>query len=153
MDDRHTLFKHEKVRVVFAHTRANHNDVKWCGFQRIGQLVRCGLAVKDEPNAGIIALIGSGLPATSRIIDRIVERGLLERRRHADDGRIMLVKTTRKGQDLDHLATFYEEINSILLEGFDEEERKAAFDMLIRMEKNAVNAIGSLGRWGPEREK
>lgn len=153
MDDRHTLFKHEKVRVVFAHTRANHNDVKWCGFQRIGPLVRCGLAVKDEPNAGIIALIGSGLPATSRITDRMVERDLLERHRHADYGRIMRVKTTRKGQDPDDLATLYEEINSILLEGFDEEERKVAFDLLIRLEKKRGECIWLVGPIGPRKRK
>jgi DNA-binding MarR family transcriptional regulator len=86
-------------------------------------------------------LIGNGLPATSRIIDRMIERDLLERRKDVNDGRVMLVKTTRKGQDLDHLATFYEEINSILLEGFDEKERETAFDLLIRLEQNASKAL------------
>lgn len=71
----------------------------------------------------------------------MVEHDLLERRRDADDGRIMLVKTTQKGQDLDHLAAFYEEINCILLEGFDEKERKTVFDLLIRLEQNASKAL------------
>lgn len=71
----------------------------------------------------------------------MIERDLLERRKDVDDGRVMLVKTTRKGQDLDHLATFYEEINSILLEGFDEKERETAFDLLIRLEQNASKAL------------
>lgn len=95
----------------------------------------------ELPVGALSSLIGTGLPATSRIIDRMVERDLLERRRDADDGRIMLVKTTQKGQDLDHLATLYEEINSILLEGFDEKERKTVFDLLIRLEQNASKAL------------
>jgi DNA-binding MarR family transcriptional regulator len=86
-------------------------------------------------------LIGNGLPATSRIIDRMIERDLLERRKDVDDGRVMLVKTTRKGQGLDHLAAFYEEINSILLEGFDEKECETVFELLIRLEQNASKAL------------
>lgn len=71
----------------------------------------------------------------------MIERDLLERRRDADDGRMMLIKATQKGQDLDHLATFYEEINSILLKGFDEKERETVFDLLIRVEQNASKAL------------
>jgi len=86
-------------------------------------------------------LIGSGLPATSRLTDRMAERGLVDRRRDETDGRITLVRVSKKGQALDHLATFYEDINTLLLEGFTEQERAAAFTLLHRLEQNAAKAL------------
>jgi len=87
-------------------------------------------------------LIGNGLPATSRIVDRMVERGLIERQRDKKDGRVMVIKSTNKGQELDCLIDFYKEINTILLDGFNEAERTLVFELLVRMEKNATNALG-----------
>ena len=86
-------------------------------------------------------LIGTGLPATSRIVDRMADRGLIDRRRDNNDGRITIVCVTDKGRELDHLASFYETINSIILADFSEKERKQAFDLLRRMEVNARKAL------------
>lgn len=84
----------------------------------------------------------SGLPATSRIIDRMAERGLVDRHRDKSDGRITRIKTTTKGRNLDHLAGFYAEINSTLLDGFNEQEIEIVFDLLMRLEQNASKALG-----------
>ncbi|MFZ5963458.1 MarR family winged helix-turn-helix transcriptional regulator [Thalassococcus sp. BH17M4-6] len=86
-------------------------------------------------------LVGSGLPATSRIIDRMIESGLVSRRRHQADGRVMVVALTDKGRELDHLADFYQRINDIMLKGFTEEEAAQAFDLLSRMQRNAQDAL------------
>lgn len=86
-------------------------------------------------------LIGSGLPATSRIIDRMADRGLITRRQDDSDGRSMIVGVTEKALELDHLANFYETINSVLFNDFSAEEREQSFDLLRRMELNATNAL------------
>lgn len=97
---------------------------------------------KGELTVGALSeLIGNRLPATSRLIDRMAERGLIERRKDNSDGRIMRIKASEKGQRLDHLADFYQEINTILLAGFDKQEREIVFDLLIRLEKNALRAL------------
>ncbi|MEM8823247.1 MAG: MarR family transcriptional regulator [Pseudomonadota bacterium] len=97
---------------------------------------------EDDLTVGTLAdLVGTGLPATSRIIDRMMDRGLVTRRRHETDGRVMVVAVTDKGRDLDHLADFYERINATLLDGFTAEERDQAFDLLGRMQANAEKAL------------
>lgn len=86
-------------------------------------------------------LIGSGFPATSRIIDRMVSRGLIARRQDETDGRIAIVSATDKARELKHLANFYETINKVLFAGFSAKERKQSFDLLHRMETNAKRAL------------
>jgi DNA-binding MarR family transcriptional regulator len=86
-------------------------------------------------------LIGTGLPATSRIIDRMAERGLVERRRDTTDRRVIVVTVTDRGRELDHLANFYHRINDVLLDGFDERERMLVFELLLRMQRNAERAL------------
>ena len=88
-------------------------------------------------------LIGTGLPATSRIVDRMAERGLVQRRHDATDKRVTIVGVTPLGQELDHLAGFYETINSAMFKGFSTQEKKQAFDLLQRMEMNARDALKS----------
>lgn len=91
--------------------------------------------------SAIAELIGTGLPATSRIIDRMAERGLVDRRRDATDRRAIVVTVTEQGLELDHLADFYHRINAVLLDGFDEQERVLVFDLLLRMQRNAERAL------------
>ena len=86
-------------------------------------------------------VIGTGLPATSRIIERMTDRGLVTRQRHKTDGRVMVVGLTKKGLELNHLADFHERINAILVSGFSEEEARIAFELLARMQLNAQNAL------------
>jgi DNA-binding MarR family transcriptional regulator len=95
----------------------------------------------DLTVGALAGLLGNGLPATSRIIDRMIERGLVERHRDTTDGRVARVKATEKAQDLAHLASFYEEINAVLLTGFSSQERDMIFDLLIRLEQNAADAL------------
>ncbi|MGC1439813.1 MAG: MarR family transcriptional regulator [Burkholderiaceae bacterium] len=98
-----------------------------------------------ELTVGALAeMVGTGLPATSRIIDRMADRGLIIRRRDDTDGRITLVAATDKARELEHLANFYETINTNLFAGFSAREREQTFDLLRRMELNARKAIESL---------
>lgn len=85
-------------------------------------------------------LVGTGLPATSRIIDRMVDRGLVSRRTHESDRRTIVVQVTELGNRMDHLSDFHERINDALLAGFSEEDRKKSYELLSRMQENAEKA-------------
>jgi DNA-binding MarR family transcriptional regulator len=95
----------------------------------------------DLTVGALAELVGTGLPATSRIVERMAVRGLVARRRHATDGRSMVVTVTEKGRALDHLSDFHERINALLLAGFSAQERAQAFSLLARMQQNAVTAL------------
>ncbi|MFY0690367.1 MAG: MarR family transcriptional regulator [Paracoccaceae bacterium] len=86
-------------------------------------------------------LVGNGLPAMSRIVDRMVDRGLVARRKHQKDGRAIVVILTDKGDELRHLSDFHQRINATLFEGFSPEEQDRAFSMLSRMQENAETAL------------
>lgn len=86
-------------------------------------------------------LTGNGVPATSRIVDRMADRGLVRRARDPQDKRSIRIVSTEKGDGLTHLATFYEQVNDALLDGFSQEERLLAFALLARMERNAETAL------------
>ncbi len=89
-------------------------------------------------------LVGNGLPATSRIVDRMMERGLVGRRKHKTDGRAIVVTLTDKGEELRHLSGFHEQINAALFLGFSQKEQSLAFSMLRRMQENAKDALEEL---------
>ena len=86
-------------------------------------------------------LVGTGFPATSRLIERMADRGLVSRRRDLADGRSTIVTVAEKAHALEHLANFYETINKILFSDFSAEERELSFKLLRRMEINAREAM------------
>ncbi|MEM8569261.1 MAG: MarR family transcriptional regulator [Pseudomonadota bacterium] len=94
------------------------------------------------PVRTLAEFVGTGLPAASRLVDRMAERALVTRRADPGDGRVTLVDVTEKGRALDHLASFYEQINAALFDGFTDAERELVFTLLKRMEENAVKALG-----------
>lgn len=93
------------------------------------------------PVGTLSKLLGTGMPATSRLIDRMEDRGLVQKKRDATDARVTVVDVTETGQSLDHLSQFFLEINETLMQGFTEPERVQVFDLLLRMEANAAAAI------------
>lgn len=89
----------------------------------------------------LAGLVGNGLPAMSRIIDRMVVKDLVVRQKDEDDDRVSIVALTKKGNDLRHLSNFHERINEILFEGFSSEERFLAFSLLSKMQINAEKSL------------
>lgn len=90
------------------------------------------LSLKD-----IAGLTGNSPPATSKIVDRMVTGGLLERQQDAEDRRAVTITLSTRGEELRPLSTFFETINQVLLEGFSEVEEQTLFDLLARAERNA----------------
>ncbi len=91
-----------------------------------------GLTISD-----LAAYSGNNAPATSRIVDRMIDKGLLLRKPDANDRRTVRIAATQAAKDLNHLASFFEDINSVLLIGFSGEEIDTLFSLLERAENNA----------------
>ena len=83
---------------------------------------------------------GNLLPATSRIVARMEDAGLVERRPDAQDRRAVRVYLTDKGNALSHLGEFYLQANARLLDGFSEAEVETLFDLLSRIQANATQS-------------
>ena len=87
--------------------------------------------------ADLASYSGNAAPATSRIVDRMAERGLVSRQNDPKDRRAVRVVLTQKGQALDHLAQMHEMVNTVMLDGISEEDASTLFALLERTEANA----------------
>ena len=76
-------------------------------------------------------------PTASGLVDRMVAKGLVVRQRTSDDRRKVFVRLTDKGRALSHLLSFYEQINTVLLSGFSDEEKETLISMMDRLIANA----------------
>jgi DNA-binding MarR family transcriptional regulator len=101
-------------------------------------VVLSALWQKDGLTVGAIAdYSGNNLPATSRILGRMIEKGLLRREEDEMDGRAVRVALCPAGEDLRGLAQFHEQVNAALMAGFSEQETAQLFALLARVEQNA----------------
>ncbi|MCD2179688.1 MarR family winged helix-turn-helix transcriptional regulator [Rhizobium sp. C1] len=74
-----------------------------------------------------------------RLIDKLSERGLVERRKHETDRRIWLLYMTDRGRELlSGMRELGEETRNESLEGIPDEERVRLFQMLETMKTNLV---------------
>ena len=85
----------------------------------------------------LAAYTGNNAPAASRIVDRMIEKGLLLRAPDEHDRRTVRIRLADKGEKLRHLAGFYEDINAILLDGFSAKEADLMFSLIKRADANA----------------
>ena len=85
----------------------------------------------------IADLTGNAPPAASRIVDRMVQNGLLVRQPDEQDRRAVVVNVSKKGESLRELSTVYETVNDILLHDLSDKEAELLFDLLDR-----VQAVG-----------
>ncbi len=83
---------------------------------------------------------GNALPATSRIIDRMIKADLVTRTADHADRRVVRIRLTAKGRSLEPLAGFWVDVNERLLAGFSEAERRTLFSLLERVLENARTA-------------
>lgn len=83
-------------------------------------------------------------PSTSNLIARMEKKGLLERKHDKQDRRQVKVFLTTQGKSLNHMVDFYNEVNEILLDGFDDEEKAQFSSMLERVIKNSQNKLDEL---------
>ena len=80
---------------------------------------------------------GNNVPAASRMVDRMVEAGLVERRGDDNDRRAVRVFLTGHAKTMSSLCGFYHSVNEVLMAGFSPQERKQLLDLLARVAANA----------------
>lgn len=78
------------------------------------------------------------VPAASRLVDRMVEQGLLKRKSCKDDRRVIEVWLTSRAKSMRELMNLYQDVNERILEGFSEAEAKRAAVYLERITANAT---------------
>lgn len=102
-----------------------------------------------QPTSELARYTGNALPATSRIIDRMIKDDLVTRTADPDDRRVVRIRLTAKGRSLEPLSAFWVEINERLLAGFDETEQRTLFTLLERVLENARTAAAAPACGGP----
>lgn len=101
-------------------------------------IVLAALWQRDSLTVGEISeYSGNNLPATSRILDRMIEKHLILRVPDETDRRAVRVSLTEKGEALRHLSGFHEAVNSALLDGIPSKDTDRLFALLERIESNA----------------
>lgn len=79
----------------------------------------------------------------SRAVRALIERGLMERRKHQSDGRSALLELTPAGRSVyDEVAPVALRHEADLLDGFTSEEIERLTDLLLRLEKRAEDLSG-----------
>jgi DNA-binding MarR family transcriptional regulator len=89
----------------------------------------------------LAAYMRATAPATSRLLGRMEERGLIERRTVDEDRRILQIRLTKKGWDLEHLRDLHEVVNNLVMDGLTASERTALSAGLERIAANAAKEV------------
>jgi len=127
MHDVDQLFEDQKMVVIPAHTRPDQDHVTGCFLWQ-----------KDSLSAGkIAAYSGNNIPATSRILDRMIEKKLVRRENDTEDRRSVRVALCDAGRALDHLKDFHNRVNATLLDKVSQAEVDLLFSLLERVEAKA----------------
>jgi DNA-binding MarR family transcriptional regulator len=93
-----------------------------------------------SPNRLAVAL-GTDTAGTTRLLDRLVAKGLVQRTRHPEDRRSILVEVTAAGRAvLPHLPPVFGQVTRVLLAGFSAGEIEQLSGMLRRMLTNLETA-------------
>jgi DNA-binding MarR family transcriptional regulator len=79
--------------------------------------------------------------ATSRLLGRMEERELIERRTVKENRRIIQIWLTEKGKELDHLKDLHKKVNACVLDGLSVAERKLLAKGLERIASNAIREV------------
>lgn len=115
-----------------------HSGVSRAEFDVLGALARNGGELRASDVTSLTMVSGA---ATTKHADRLVKIGLVERRRWEPDGRVVLLAITDAGRALvdEHYPARVAR-DRLLLDGLDEEERRALVTLLRRVTANAEAA-------------
>lgn len=91
----------------------------------------------------IAAYSGNNVPATSRILDRMIEKDLLQRQSDTEDKRAVRVALSDAGEKLRHLQGFQETVNATLLSGLSQRDAEHLSTLLDYVEGQARNWASS----------
>jgi DNA-binding MarR family transcriptional regulator len=97
---------------------------------------------QDGINVNVLAdYMRATASATSRLLGRMEERGLIERRTVNENRRILQIWLTEKGKEMDHLKNLHKKVNNCVLNGLTATERKVLAKGLERIASNAFRGV------------
>lgn len=100
------------------------------------------VALGENTQIQLAQLVGTDTAGMSRLVDRLVAKGLVTREANPDDRRSSVVVPTEAGRALlPRVMPLYGKVGGQLLDGFTEEEKDRAADLLLRMREN-LRALG-----------
>jgi len=125
-------FSCRAVNALTAELLAEHDLTvpQWIALSALWQ--RDGLTV-----TALARYTKATVPAASRLIDRMVEQGLLERRNREGDRRVVEIWLTPEARSMSGLVDLFRDVNERILEGFSDLEIKRTADYLERITANA----------------
>lgn len=94
----------------------------------------------------IASLTGNAPPATSRLVDRMIDAGLVTRTEAANDRRSVTVALAPRGEGLRHLQDIYQQVNAVLLRDLTADEAAALFALLDRVDRAGRDWLGQQGQ-------
>lgn len=101
-------------------------------------IVLAALWQSDNLTVGeVAAYSGNNIPATSRILDRMIEKNVIARRSDPKDRRAVRITLTDTGEGLRHLQDFHQTVNKILESGLTSQEALTLSRLLDKVEQNA----------------
>jgi DNA-binding MarR family transcriptional regulator len=87
----------------------------------------------------LAAVLDVGRAAAGAIVDRLSERGLVERRADVQDRRVWLVSPTAEGKEMGgKISAIDSDVAAMLRNGIDRRERQALAAVLVRMQTNLL---------------
>jgi DNA-binding MarR family transcriptional regulator len=114
-----------------------------CGVtaQQAALLLHAGR--QDSGPSQLMALLGTDTAGMTKLLDRLQDKGLLQRRPHPHDRRAVIIELTEQGRSLiPRLPPIFGRVTSQLLDGFTTDEVSQLTTMLQRMLDN-LRATGT----------
>ncbi|MGF0537043.1 MarR family winged helix-turn-helix transcriptional regulator [Agrobacterium sp. ES01] len=116
--------------------RARHSGLTRAQWQALAYISRN----EGIHNAALAELLSVEPISLTRVLDKLVEKGLVERRSHETDRRLRLMHLTAAGRDLlSSVSGVAEDTRVEAMEGLSEEEQALLVKMLEHVKSNLSN--------------
>ena len=135
-----------KLQDELVHHRAVWNAGPWLELDMSTPQLKALLLISEEKGIRMRELarrLGGSFSNATVLVDRLVDRGLVERLADPQDRRVVLVRATEEGQRLmEQLATSWRTLSAPLLEALDPEDLATVSEALRVLVKAAQDRQG-----------
>lgn len=119
------------------HMKRNEMLLKYGITSSQNKVLRCLWEEDGLYQSDIAKQLSVRAPSLTKLIEQLEKKGLIERKSCEKDGRVKSVYLTEKGREIKEKSlevVYY--LEDVLLEGFQENERKESVEYLTRMLEN-----------------
>jgi DNA-binding MarR family transcriptional regulator len=112
---------------------------QWWAMANLSRHKTEGMSQSD-----LARVLNVGKPTIGGLIDRLTEKGMIERRSQGDDRRVKNIYITDHGYDLIYyMSPIAANLNTVFLEGINDKDIKVAEAVLQQMKRNLQNLFES----------